>query len=230
MFVVALAGCQPGAEKAPELKEEKDKISYVIGRDMGQNFKRQSIDVNPQVLAYAMKVALTDGKPLMTDEEAKETMMAFQKKMMEKQAASMQQHMAEMQAQGQTNKKESDAFLAENKKKEGIKTTASGLQYKVLKAGTGALPKATDTIVANYRGTLLNGTEFDSSYKRGQPATFALNQVIPGWTEALKMMKVGSKWQIFVPPTLGYGEHGAGGVIGPNATLIFEIELVDIKK
>jgi FKBP-type peptidyl-prolyl cis-trans isomerase FklB len=151
------------------------------------------------------------------------TMAAWQKEMMAK--ATETQKKA-----GEKNKKEGDTFLAENKKKPGVVTLPSGLQYKILKEGTGPTPKATDTVVTQYRGTLINGKEFDSSYKRNQPATFPCNQVIAGWTEALQKMKVGSKWQLFVPSNLGYGENGAGGDIGPNATLIFEVELIDIKK
>jgi FKBP-type peptidyl-prolyl cis-trans isomerase FklB len=130
---------------------------------------------------------------------------------------------------GDANKKEGDAFLAANKTKEGVVTLPSGLQYKILQEGTGPKPTASDTVVCNYRGTLLNGTEFDSSYKRGQPATFAVGQVIHGWTEALQLMTVGSKWQLFIPPDLAYGPRGAGNDIGPNATLVFEVELVSIQ-
>jgi len=230
LLALGFAGCQPNAEKAPDLKDDKDKLSYVIGKDMAQNFKRQSIEINPNVFAYAVRSTLAGDKALMTDEEIRQTMVAFQKKMMEKQTEAMQKHMADMQVQGQKNKQESEAYFAENKKKDGVKTTPSGLQYKVITNGNGPVPKATDVIQANYRGTLLNGTEFDSSYSRGQPATFPVSGVIPGWTEALKMMKVGSKWQLFIPPQLGYGERGAGNVIGPNAGLIFEIELLGIKK
>jgi len=158
------------------------------------------------------------GKPQMTEEQVKETMTAFEKEMTDKQKAA-----------GVKNGADGEKFLAENKKKEGVKTTASGLQYKVLKEGSGAQPKETDTVIANYRGTLIDGTEFDSSYKRGQPATFPVSGVIRGWTEALQLMKAGSKYQLFIPANLAYGERAIGGDIGPNSTLIFEVELLDVK-
>ena len=148
--------------------------------------------------------------------------MAFQKDMMAKQEA-------KAKAAAEKNSKDGEAFLAENKKKDGVKSTASGLQYKVIKAGDGVMPKGTDTVSVNYKGTLIDGTEFDSSYKRGEAATFPVSGVIKGWTEALQLMKVGSKWQLFIPSNIAYGERGAGGEIGPNATLIFEVELLSIK-
>jgi FKBP-type peptidyl-prolyl cis-trans isomerase FklB len=150
-------------------------------------------------------------------------MAAFQKEMMAK-----QQELAKRL--GEKNKKEGEAFLSENRKKEGIKALPSGLQYKVVKAGTGKKPKSTDTVTTHYRGTLIDGTEFDSSYRRGQPASFPVSGVIPGWTEALQLMEEGAKWQLFIPPNLAYGERGAGSQIGPNATLIFEIELISIQE
>jgi FKBP-type peptidyl-prolyl cis-trans isomerase FklB len=150
-------------------------------------------------------------------------MAAFQKEMMAK-----QQELAKRL--GEKNKKEGEAFLSENRKKEGIKALPSGLQYKVVKAGTGKKPKSTDTVTTHYRGTLIDGTEFDSSYRRGQPASFPVSGVIAGWTEALQLMEEGAKWQLFIPPNLAYGERGAGSQIGPNATLIFEIELISIQE
>ncbi|MBI3754671.1 MAG: FKBP-type peptidyl-prolyl cis-trans isomerase, partial [Deltaproteobacteria bacterium] len=170
-----------------------------------------------------IKDALSGGKPLMTDKEIQETMTAFQKEMTAKQAG-------RAKVLGEKKKKEGETFLAANKKKEGVKTTSSGLQYKVIKAGSGAKPKTTDSVTVNYRGALIDGTEFDSSYKRGEAATFPLNGIIPGWVEALQLMPVGSKWQLFVPFNLAYGEHGQGREIGPNATLIFEVELISINK
>lgn len=157
----------------------------------------------------------------MTENEVKEVMTAFQKGLAAKQAE-------KMKVIGEKNSKEGETFLAENKKKEGVKTTASGLQYKVITPGKGPMPKDTDTVSVNYRGTLIDGTEFDSSYKRGEAVSFPVNGVIKGWTEALQMMKVGSKWQLFIPSNLAYGDRGAGGQIGPNATLIFEVELLSI--
>jgi len=217
-----LAG-QIGAQETPVLKDQKDKVSYSIGMEIGKNFKRQSVDVNPEFVARGVKDAFSDGKPLMTDEEMKEALMAFQKEMMAK-----QQEMAKQL--GEKNQKEGEAFLAENKKKEGVITLPSGLQYKVIKAGSGKKPKATDTVTVNYQGTLVNGTEFDSSYRRGQPVSFPVNGVIPGWTEALQLMEVGAKWQVVIPSSLAYGDRGAGPQIGPNSTLIFEIELISIQE
>jgi len=216
---VALASLAPAAET--ELKDQKDKVSYSIGIDIGNTLKRQLIDVNADLLNRGIRDGLSGAKPLLTDEQVKETMSTFQKDMMAKQAAAKK-------AAGEKNTAEATKFLAENKTKEGVKTTASGLQYKVLKEGTGPTPKATDTVKVNYRGTTIDGTEFDSSYKRGQPASFPVNRVIKGWTEGLQLMKVGSKYQLFVPADLAYGERGAGSDIGPNATLIFDVELLGI--
>ena len=211
---------QVNAQENLVLKNQKDKISYIIGMDIGTNLKKQSIDIDSNILAKGVKDALAGTKPLLTEQEIQETMMAFQKEMMAKQAEVAKK-----------NKAEGEVFLTENKKKEGVKTLLSGLQYKVIKAGTGKKPKSTDTVTAHYRGTLINGTEFDSSYKRGQPATFPVSGgMIPGWTEALQLMEEGAKWQLFIPSNLAYGEKGAGRDIGPNATLIFEIELVSIQE
>lgn len=219
--VALLAGQACAGEKAV-LKDEKDKVSYSIGLEIGNKLKSQSIDINADILASGVKDGLSGSKALMTEEEIQETMTAFQKEMMAKQAE-------KTKALAEKNKKEGDAFLEENKKKEGVKTTSSGLQYKVLKDGEGPMPKATDTVTVNYRGTLVDGTEFDSSYKRGEPATFPVNGVIPGWVEALQLMKVGSKFQLFIPSGLAYGERGAGQQIGPNSSLIFEVELLSIQ-
>jgi FKBP-type peptidyl-prolyl cis-trans isomerase FklB len=221
--ITALALASTGlAQEKTELKDSKDKVSYSIGLDIGATFKKQKIDVNADVLLAGIKDALSGAKPLMTDDQVRETMKAFSKEMMEKQAAATKET-------AQKNAAAGEQFLAENKKKPGVKTTASGLQYKVLKEGNGPTPKASDSVVTNYRGTLINGTEFDSSYKRGQPATFPVAGVIKGWTEALQLMKVGSKYQLFVPANLAYGERGAGEEIKPNETLIFEVELMEIK-
>ena len=216
---VTLVSLAPAAET--ELKDQKQKISYSIGLDIGATLKRQLIDVNEELLNKGIQDGLSGNKPLLTDEQVKETMSAFQKEMVAKQAAAKK-------ATGEKNAAEGKKFLAENKTKEGVKTTASGLQYKVLKEGTGPNPKATDTVKVNYRGTTIEGTEFDSSYKRGQPASFPVNRVIKGWTEALQLMKVGSKYQLVIPPDIAYGERGAGSDIGPNAVLLFEVELLGI--
>jgi FKBP-type peptidyl-prolyl cis-trans isomerase FklB len=203
---------QLNAQEKPALKNQKEKVSYIIGMDIGGNLKRQLIDVDPNILAKGVQDALSGAKPLLSNEEIQETMVAFQKEMMEKQ------------------KQRGEVFLSENKKKEGVKTLPSGLQYKVIKAGTGKKPKLNNTVTINYRGTLVDGTEFDSSYRHGQPATFPVSGVIPGWTEALQLMEEGAKWQLFIPPNLAYGERGAGGLIGPNATLIFEVELISVQE
>jgi FKBP-type peptidyl-prolyl cis-trans isomerase FklB len=206
-----------GQEKSAQLKDQKDKVSYSIGMQIGFNLSRQKVEVNPDVLAAGIKDAIA-GKPQLTPDQVKEIMATFEKDMEQKQKEA-----------GEKNKTEGAKFLEENKKKEGVKTTASGLQYKVLKDGAGAQPKPTDMVSVNYRGTLINGTEFDSSYKRGQPATFPVNGVIKGWSEALQLMKVGSKYQLFIPSNLAYGERAVGADIGANSTLIFEVELLDVK-
>lgn len=210
------------AAEEPVLKDPKDKLSYSIGMNIGKGFKQDGIDIDPDLLVRGIKDALSGGKALMTDQEILETLSNFQKEMAAKQAALMKEL-------GEKNKKEGETFLAENKKKEGIITLPSGLQYKVIKAGTGKKPKLTDTVTAHYRGTLINGTEFDSSYRRGQPTAFRVNGVIRGWTEALQLMEEGAKWQLFIPSNLAYAERGSGQMIGPNATLIFEIELVSVQ-
>lgn len=220
---IVLLACQVNAGENLVLNDQKDKVSYSIGMNIGNNLKKQSIDVNPDVLAQGIKDTLSGSKALMTEQEVNETIMAFQKEMSAKQIERLKEL-------GEKNKKEGEAFLAENKKKEGIITLPSGLQYKVINEGTGETPELTDVVTVNYRGTLIDGTEFDSSYRRGQPATFPVNAVIAGWAEALQLMKVGSKWQLFIPSDLAYGERGAGRDIGPNATLIFDVELLSIKK
>ncbi len=212
-----------GAQDTPTLKNQKEKISYIIGMDIGTNFKRQSIDIDPDILGRGIRDGLSGAKPLLSEQEAKEVLAAFEKIMVAKQEEARK-------ALGEKNKKEGEAFLAENKVKQGVTTTPSGLQYKVIKAGTGKKPKASDTVTVNYRGTLIGGTEFDSSYRRGKPATFPVNGVIPGWTEALQLMEEGSKLELVIPSKLAYGEQGAGQAIGPNATLIFEVELISIQE
>ncbi len=216
-----LAG-QASAGEAPNLADQKDKISYAIGMDIGNNLKRQSIEVDPDLLARGVKDAMAGDNTLLSGDEAREALIGLQKELLAKNQERMKQA-------AEKNKKEGETFLAENGKKEGVVTLASGLQYKVLQTGTGPSPKDTDTVETHYRGTLIDGTEFDSSYKRGQSVVFPVNGVIAGWTEALQIMKVGDKWQLFVPPELAYGERGAGP-IGPNSTLIFDVELVAIKK
>jgi FKBP-type peptidyl-prolyl cis-trans isomerase FklB len=222
ILAILFLATQVFAAENPLLKTDKDKTSYALGMNAGTNFKQQSIDINTDVFVKGLKDALSGAKPLLTDDEMRSTLTALQKEMMAKQTE-------KMQALGVKNKKEGEAFLAENKKKEGVITLPSGLQYKIIKEGTGKVPKAADTVTTNYRGTLIDGTEFDSSYKRGEPATFPVNGVIPGWTEALQLMKTGSKWQLFIPSNLAYGERGTGP-IGPNAVLLFDVDLISIKE
>jgi FKBP-type peptidyl-prolyl cis-trans isomerase FklB len=204
-----------------ELKSLKDRASYSIGLNMGKNMKQQGVEIDIKLLARGLEDGLTGGKALMTDVECRTCMMEFQKEMTSKQAD-------RNKGAGERNKKEGEAFLAENKKKPDVTTLPSGLQYKVITMGTGPKPTATDTVTTHYRGTLIDGKQFDSSYDRGEPTSFGVSQVIKGWTEALQLMPVGSKWQLFIPSELAYGERGAGADIGPNATLIFDIELIKI--
>jgi FKBP-type peptidyl-prolyl cis-trans isomerase FklB len=210
------------SSQALTLKTDKEKLSYAIGMNIGESIKKDSLDVDPAIMGRALKDALTGAKPLMTDEEAKTVMTTFRAEMMKKQQAKAAEA-------SDTNKQVGQKFLAANKAKEGVVTLPSGLQYKVIKQGDGPKPTASDTVVTNYRGTLIDGTEFDSSYKRGEPATFPVGQVIKGWTEALQLMPVGSKWQLYIPSDLAYGERSPGGEIGPNSTLIFDIELLSIQ-
>jgi len=209
--------------RPPALTTQKDKFSYALGMNLGTSLHKQSVPVDPDILARGLKDALAGGKMLMTEDEMRAAIMDVQNELRKQQQEKAQQL-------GEANKKEGEAFLAANKSKDGVVTLPSGLQYKILQAGTGPKPTASDTVVCNYRGTLINGTEFDSSSKHGGPATFPVSGVIKGWTEAVQLMPVGSKWQLFIPGELAYGERGAGGDIGPNATLIFEVELLSIQE
>ncbi|MGA8222739.1 MAG: FKBP-type peptidyl-prolyl cis-trans isomerase [Candidatus Acidiferrales bacterium] len=239
----AMSTAQPPAAKtgqSPETKTQtpspfetdKEKTSYAIGMDVGSNLRSRSIEVDPDILIKGLRDALAGDKTLMTDEEKRAVLTQLQAKvraaMAEQQAEARKKQEAEMQVAGEANQKEGQAFLDANKTKDGVVTLPSGLQYKILQAGTGPMPTTTDSVVCNYRGTLINGKEFDSSYKRGQPATFPVSGVIKGWTEALQLMPVGSKWQLYVPADLAYGARGAGADIGPNSTLIFEVDLISI--
>jgi len=221
IFCIVLAAGTAIGEEKQALMTQKDKLSYAIGIDMGTSLKKNAVDVDPDIVYKGIKDALSGGTRLMTDQEIKDTIQTAQKELMAKQQE-------KMKALAEKNKKEGEEFLAGNKMKPGVKTLPSGLQYKVITEGNGKMPKATDTVTVNYKGTLIDGTEFDSSYKRNEPATFPVNGVIKGWTEALQLMKEGSKWELFVPANLAYGERG-GGPIGPNAVLIFEVELLSIK-
>ena len=208
------------AAENPELKDLKDRESYSLGYQFGQSLKYQGLDINMEVYESGIKDALGGTKPRLTQEEIQKTVSELQQRVM----AARQKELKEM---AEKNLSEGRAFLEENKKKEGVKTLPSGLQYKVLAEGSGKTPQATDSVTVNYRGGFINGTEFDSSYQRGKPATLQVDKVVQGWKEALQLMKEGSKWQIFIPPELGYGDRG-GGPIPPNSTLIFEVELLSV--
>ena len=210
-------------QAATTLKSDQDKVSYMIGYQIGTNFKRDGLEVDLSMLSNGLKEALAGEKSPLSAEESQKLMATLQKNLQAKAEA-------KRKAEGDKNAAEGKAFLAENAKKPGVKTLPSGLQYKVITEGKGESPKATDTVSTNYKGTLLNGTEFDSSYKRGQPAKFPVNGVIKGWTEALQLMKPGAKWALVVPADLAYGDRGAGDAIGPNATLQFEVELLGVEK
>ena len=235
MMVLALAAgargedlpkVAPKAPSAPELKSTKQQISYALGLDIGRDFARAGIDVDPEILARGIADVLLKRDPLLSPEQMQAAMQALNEQM---QAARAKQ-IEEMKAVGDTNKKAGEAFLAANSKKKGITTTASGLQYEVLKSGKGASPKATDTVVAHYHGTLLDGKVFDSSVERNEPLEIPVGGVIEGWVEALQLMKPGDKWRLYIPSDLAYGPQGSPPVIGPNSALIFEVELLEIKK
>jgi FKBP-type peptidyl-prolyl cis-trans isomerase FklB len=220
------AAAAPAAQaptSAPGFKTQKEKVSYAIGMEMGKGVKSQGIEVDPSIVQQGLKDALSDAKPQMSEEELRQVITALQQEIRQKQ-------MQIQEAAAAENKTKGDAFLAENAKKEGMVVLPDGLQYKILTAGQGKKPAETDTVLCNYKGTFLDGTEFDSSTRAGKPVPFELKNVIPGFREVLQLMPAGSKWQVFVPSNLAYGERGAGGVIGPNATLIFEIELVSIQE
>jgi FKBP-type peptidyl-prolyl cis-trans isomerase FklB len=216
------AAKKPATAAAP-LTTQKQKASYAVGANIGRGLHRDGVDVDPAIVARGLRDALAGAKLQLTDEEMKAALTTLTAEMKKKQDA-------ETAAVSEANKKEGETFLAANKSKEGVTTLPDGLQYKILTPGNGPKPTPTDTVVANYKGTLINGTEFDSSYKRGQPVTFPVGQVIKGWTEVLQLMPVGSKWEVYIPSDLAYGPQGPGrGPIGPNETLIFEIELVSIQ-
>lgn len=214
---MALAAAYAPAQ-AGKYTSDKEQLSYTLGFQVGQNIQRQNMDLDLEVLTQAIRDVLGGGTPAMTQDEMKAAVENYRNKLAE-----------EKKQAGEAAKKVGDEFLAANKKKEGVTTTASGLQYKVVKAGTGAQPKATDTIEAHYEGRLISGKVFDSSYKRGTPATFPVNGVIKGWQEVLPLMKTGGKWQVYIPSELAYGASGTPSGIGPNETLIFDIELIAIK-
>ena len=219
-LVAGFAVAQEGA--SPPLRRQKEKTSYALGMEMGKNLMAQSLDVDADLVARGLRDALTGGRTLLTEGEAKATISALQTELRAKQMQAARQ-LAEK------NKREGEAFLAENKGREGVVTRESGLQYRILKAGDGKKPVAADIVVCHYRVMFVDGREFDSSRASNQPATFAVSRAIKGWQEVLQLMPVGSTWQLFVPPDLAYGERGLRREIGPNTTLIFEVELISIQ-
>jgi FKBP-type peptidyl-prolyl cis-trans isomerase FklB len=216
-------GCgQQAGTGSTKLASQEDSVSYILGYKMGENLKQQSVPVKPEIIFNGMKAGFAGVPATMHDSVMQAVMMAFQVRMMGI------QHQKDSTA-AIDNQKTGAEFLASNKTKDGVKTTPSGLQYKVLKEGSGARPTAASTVTVHYKGTLLDGKQFDSSYDRGQPATFQLNQVIPGWTEGVQLMTPGSKYQFWIPGNLGYGAQGSPPTIPPNATLVFEVELLAVK-
>jgi len=215
MFFSTVAGAED------TLKTQQEKLGYAIGMNIGINMKKQNVDADADQLVAGLKAAFAGEKTLLSEEEMANVLAAYQKEMQMKQVADMAAAAAE-------NQKKAEAYLADNGKKDGVVTLPSGLQYKVLNKGAGATPKADSKVEVNYAGTLIDGTEFDSSYKRGEPVSFPVNGVIPGWTEALQLMKEGDKWQLVIPPQLAYKERGAPPVIPPNSALIFEVELLKV--
>lgn len=217
LWTTQAAAQNPAARNQPQLKTNLDKASYAIGMSIGQNMAQEGLDLDPALIGRGIADAMLERTPLLTPEQMQAAMQALQEEMA-----------AQQTAQADKNKAAGEAFLAKNKQRKGVTELPSGLQYEILKPGNGPRPKKTDTVRTHYHGTLLDGTVFDSSLKRG-PATFEVGRVIDGWTEALQLMPVGSKWKLYIPSDLAYGENGAGGKIGPNSTLIFEVELLGIE-
>ena len=224
LFAVVLAVFFSGvclAGEKPELADENDRVSYSVGYQIGGDFKRQGVELNPEKLVKGIQDARSGAEPLMTRQEMHQALVDLKKKI-------MAEERKQRREEAEKVRKEGEAFLAANRKKEGVVTLGSGLQYRVIQEGAGKSPKATDNVTVNYRGTLVDGTEFDSSYQRGTPAIFQTDSVIAGWKEAIPRMKEGAKWQLFIPADLAYGERGALPNIPPNAALIFEVELIRV--
>jgi FKBP-type peptidyl-prolyl cis-trans isomerase FklB len=222
MLCAGIISLPLSAQKKVVFKNQKDSVSYVIGMNIGKDMKTRSISVNPDLMLKGLRDGLNDAKSMIDEAAVQRVMMAFQQEMTEKQREVNNKI-------GEKNKKDGEAFLAMNKNRDSVVTQPSGLQYKVLRQGTGKTPTAKDTVVVHYRGSLLDGKEFDNSYKRGEPISFPVTGVIKGWIEALQLMKEGDKWEVYIPSELGYGERGAGQMIGPNSVLIFEVELISVK-
>ncbi|ALP53063.1 hypothetical protein Tel_07790 [Candidatus Tenderia electrophaga] len=216
--LITIAGLWAGQAMAVDLENDKQRFSYIVGLQIGQQLKNDNIELDEDAFLAAIQDVAAGKQPQLSQSQIQDTLQRVQ-----------QQRASVAQQAGEENRRQGEEFLVENAKKSGVKKTDSGLQYKVIEEGKGEKPKASDTVVVHYRGTLIDGTEFDSSYSRGEPATFPVNGVIQGWQEALQMMREGSKWQIYVPADLAYGSRGAGAQIGPNSTLIFDVELLDIK-
>ena len=211
------------AADTPALTTDMDKLSYSIGSDLGKNFKRQGIEINPTVMAKGVQDGMSGAPLQLTEQQMKDVLSKFQKDLITKRAA-------EFNKKAEENKTKGDAFLTQNKGKPGVVALPSGLQYKIITAGSGKKPQKEDTVTVEYTGRLINGDVFDSTEKTGKPATFKLSQVIPGWTEALQLMPAGSTWEVYVPANLAYGSRNVGGPIGPNETLIFNIHLISVAK
>jgi FKBP-type peptidyl-prolyl cis-trans isomerase len=223
-FGAACLTLAAASQDAPELKTQKEKVSYALGMQMGGDFHKQELDLDIATLVKGLEASYNGGKTMLTEEEMR-TVLANAKEEYKKKQAALREEKAE------ATLKEGEQFLAENKNKQGVVTLPTGLQYKILKEGKGEKPEVEDLVVCNYRGMLLNGNEFDSSAKHNGPATFPVKGLIKGWEQALRMMPVGSKWQLFVPPQLGYGKAGAPSIsVPPNATLIFDLELLGVKE
>ncbi len=220
---LVLLAMPAAAQDTPTFKSQKEKFSYALGMEIGDGFRKQALDVDPENLAKGLGDAFSGGKTLLTEDEMRAVLASAQEDYRKKQAALRAE-------KAQAALKQGEEFLEANKSKEGVVTLPSGLQYKIQKTGSGEKPELDETVVCNYRGTFLDGTEFDSSAKHNGPATFPLKGIIKGWTEALLLMPVGSKWQLFLPPQLAYGENGSGQVVPPNSTLIFEVELLAINE
>jgi FKBP-type peptidyl-prolyl cis-trans isomerase len=229
LWGVGLLTLQVTLGQAPGLKTDKEKLSYAMGMDLGKQLRLQSVEIDAELFKQGLRDALSGAKTLMTEQEVRAAIAGLQAGLKEKQTALQNEQLLAMKQLAEKNQKEGEAFLAQNKTKEGVVTLPSGLQYRVLRTGDGKKPSLSDTVVCHYRGTTVDGKEIDNSYKRDKPQILPVTDAIKGWTEALVLMPVGSKWQLFIPPSLAYGARGASGSVGPNTTLIFELELLSIQ-